>query len=100
MRSLSSIGLVALIAFGSTPVWAQSSGPPAPNASPVTVPPVKPAKDPEEVVCVRQEEVGSRVPGPKECHTRRVWDQMTQDARDNVQDLQMRRQMGAQQKGG
>jgi hypothetical protein len=100
MRSLSLVGAVVLISLGSGLAWAQTA-PSAPNtSSAVTVPPAKPAKDPDEVICVRQEEIGSRVPGPKECHTRRQWDQMSQDARDNAQDLQMRRQMGAQQKGG
>jgi hypothetical protein len=99
MRALSLISAAVLISLGSAPAWAQT---PAPNTAntgaPATVP--KPAKDPEEIVCIRQAEIGSRIPGPKECHTRRVWDQMSQDARDNAQDLQNRSGTLAQQKGG
>jgi hypothetical protein len=97
MRSLSIISLAALIALGSAPAWSQTS--PPKTAASMTVPP-KPAKDPDEIICIHHEEMGSRIPGPKECHARRVWDQMSQDAHDRVQDLQIRSGQLAQQKGG
>jgi hypothetical protein len=99
MRTLSLIGVAVLAALGSSPAWAQSSSPSA-QAPAADAPKKVIAKDPEEVVCIRQELPGSRVPGPKECHTRRVWDQISQDARDNAQDLQMRSGQLQTQKGG
>ncbi|HEY2709507.1 MAG TPA: hypothetical protein VGI95_15770 [Caulobacteraceae bacterium] len=31
------------------------------------------ANDPDQMVCIRAENTGSRLPGPKECHTRVEW---------------------------
>jgi hypothetical protein len=46
--------------------------------------------DPDQVICKREEVTGSRLGGPKECHTRRDWDQMATDARDSTSSFQQR----------
>jgi len=93
MRSLPMIGVAAIIALSSSLAWAQS---PQQNSN------AAPAKtaDPDEVICVHHTDPGTRIPGPKECHTRRVWDQMSNDARQNTQDLQNRSGTLSTTKGG
>jgi hypothetical protein len=46
--------------------------------------------DPDAVVSIRHQQMGSRIPGKVECHTARVWDQMTDDARRTLEGLQRR----------
>ena len=90
----------AFMALAATSSWAQTdTSKPQTGAS---VPPVKvtAARDPDEIVCVRREEEGSRIPGAKECHTRRIWDQMSEDARQQTQDIQQRNQTMTTMKGG
>lgn len=47
--------------------------------------PTKPAHNPDEVICRRQDEPGSRLGGTKVCHTRAEWDEMSRIARDEVE---------------
>ena len=50
--------------------------------------PAKPAKNPDEVICKRQDEPGSRLGGTKICHTRSEWDEMSRVSRDEVERAQ------------
>ena len=43
-----------------------------------------PAHGEDEIICKREEVTGSRLGGHKECHPRRVWEQISADARDEV----------------
>jgi hypothetical protein len=99
MRPPLFIGFVFALALAAPAALAQTptSNPPAAadNGAKQVV-----AKDPDEIVCVRQPAMDSRIPGPKECHTRRVWDQMSEDARRNTQDYQNRSNQGATMRGG
>lgn len=41
------------------------------------------AGDPEDIICESGKPlVGSRLPGPRICHTRKVWEQIHRDAKD------------------
>jgi hypothetical protein len=91
MRVISAV-LAAALLVSATAAWAQAD-----QAKPVNKP--EPASreqtaaaksDPDEVVCISHQQMGSRIPGKKECHTLRVWDQMTDDARRMLEDLQRR----------
>jgi len=42
----------------------------------------------DQVVCVEYAQQATRIPGRKVCHTRRVWDQLTQDAREDTESVQ------------
>jgi len=60
-----------------------------PEASPASQEKAASTKDdPDEVVCISHQETASRIPGKKECHPLRVWDQMTDDARQTLERLQ------------
>jgi hypothetical protein len=96
MRPLFLVGFAALVVMGSSPAWSQT------GASTPATPPTGAAKktaNPDEVICVHHTDIDSRIPGPAECHTRRVWDEMSEQARRNTQDIQTR-SMVQSQKGG
>jgi hypothetical protein len=98
MRSLSLVGFAVVVALGASPVWAQTDTktqvtPPAGDVKKVAV------KNPDEVICIHQTSIDSRIPGPAVCRTRRVWDAMSDQARRDAQDLQQR-SMVQSQKGG
>jgi hypothetical protein len=65
-----------------TPAPAAGAAVPAPTAPKAAV---KPADDPDKVVCVSTEVTGSRFP-VKQCHTRRQWAQATRDSQDLLND--------------
>jgi hypothetical protein len=90
MRVISTVPAAALL-VAATAAWAQDQAKPAgkPEASPASREATSSAKgDPDAVVCISHQKMGSRIPGKKECHTRRVWDQMTDDARQTLERLQ------------
>ncbi len=66
---------------------------PQPGGSPQTAPAATQAAankgpgDPDQIICRRQEVTGSRLPGPKECHTRAEWAQMKANGYDQLQTL-------------
>jgi hypothetical protein len=98
MRSLSLVGLAVVVALGASSAWAQTgaqtqAAPAAGDAKKVAV------KDPDEVICIHQTSMDSRIPGPAVCHTRRVWDALSDQARRDTQDLQQR-SMVQSQRGG
>lgn len=43
-----------------------------------------PPPSPDDVICKRQEVTGSRLGGRKVCHTRLEWEQMSENARENL----------------
>jgi hypothetical protein len=89
MRVVSTVPAAALLA-AATAAWAQADQPASkPEVSPAAREATVSAKrDPDAVVCVSRQKMGSRIPGKKECHTLRVWDQMTDDARQAIERLQ------------
>jgi hypothetical protein len=93
MRVIPTVLAGALLASATT-AWAQADqAKPVdkPEASPVSRQATASAKgDPEEVVCISQQKLGSRIPGKRECHTLRVWNQMADDGRRVLEDLQRR----------
>jgi hypothetical protein len=88
VRVISTVLAAALLA-AATAAWAQAD-----QAKPVSKPEASREQtasakgDPDEVVCISHQQMGSRIPGKKECHTLRVWDQMTDDARQALERLQ------------
>jgi invasion protein IalB len=56
----------ASLLMGSVPALAQ-------NAQPTQQPAAKPAKDPNEIVCEKQEVIGSRLATKRVCKTRAEW---------------------------
>jgi hypothetical protein len=53
----------------------------------------KPAKDPNEMVCERQAELGSRLAAAKVCHTRAEWADLRSEDRHTVDQAQTQRGM-------
>jgi hypothetical protein len=53
----------------------------------------KPAKDPNEVICERQEEIGSRLASTKICKTRAEWAEERRVSRMDVEKVQTQRDM-------
>jgi hypothetical protein len=98
MRSLALVGFVVVVALGASSAWAQTDtktqvATPAGDAKKVAV------KNPDEVICIHQTSIDSRIPGPAVCRTRRVWDALSDQARRDTQDLQQR-SLVQSQKGG
>lgn len=75
---------VAGAAFAQTPP-AQTS---QTQATQQKTQPAKPAHDPDEVICRRQDDTGSRLGGTKICHTRAEWDEISRVSRDEVERAQ------------
>lgn len=67
-----------------SPAAAASGATTAPTASQqaAATPKVDPAHDPDKVICHYITPTGSRLGGQKVCHTRREWNQNTQDSQD------------------
>jgi hypothetical protein len=71
-----------------------AQGAAAPAAAPATAPATQPSpqEDPNEIICREgQPELGSRFPGPRQCHTRKEWDQIKRDSQDALMHQQMER---------
>lgn len=72
---------------------AQQAPATAPNAAPQASTPVD---DPNEIICRAGEpQLGSRFPGPRQCHTRKEWDQIRKDSQDALFHQQMQRSCNA-----
>lgn len=84
MRQLVIMSAAALIvsSFASAPVFAQATQP-APQA--------KPGLDPNEVVCEREEDTGSRLSSHKICMTRSQWAEQRRLNRQDIDKLQTQR---------
>ena len=53
----------------------------------------KNARDPNEIVCERQEEIGSRLGGQRVCKTRAQWAEERRAARQDIDKAQMQRDL-------
>jgi len=53
----------------------------------------KKARDPNEIVCERQEEIGSRLGGERVCKTRAQWAEDRRVSREDVDKAQMQRDL-------
>jgi len=80
MRKLLTTSLVAMFAVSSAaPLLAQEQ------------PAQKKTRDPNEVVCERQEELGSRLGGTKVCKTRAEWAEERRLSRQDIDKVQTQR---------
>jgi hypothetical protein len=58
------------------------------------------ANDQDRIICKSgNPPVGSRLPGPRECHTKAQWDEMQRASREATQDTQKRMLQGPQPAG-
>jgi len=81
--------IVAAAATFASAAIAQTA--PAPQAVQAEQP--KQAKDPNEIICERQKEPGSRLAVAKVCHTRAEWADLRHQDRQMVDEAQTRRGM-------
>jgi invasion protein IalB len=77
---------VALVAALVVAAPAAAQTPPADPAAPAST--AQKARDPNRIICERQEEIGSRLGGTKICKTAQQWEQSRQQSRSDVDDLQ------------
>jgi hypothetical protein len=56
-----------------------------------------PSNDPNEVVCVRETQIGSRLSTGRVCRTREQWDEVRRQARTSVERAQNQTQTSCQQ---
>ena len=82
--------IVAAAATFASAAIAQTA--PAPQAAQATDQ-AKQAKDPNEIICERQKEPGSRLAVAKVCHTRAEWADLRHQDRQMVDEAQTRRGM-------
>ena len=86
----------ALLSLAATSSWAQTdTGKSQTISSPTAVSGVKVTAskdDPDAIVCIHHDPTNSRIPGPAECHPRRVWNQISDAGRQALQDVQQRSQ--------
>jgi hypothetical protein len=69
----------------SSPAFALQAAPPAPAKA------ANPAKDPNRIICEREDEIGSRLGGKKVCKTAADWAEERRLHRENLEKAQ---QMG------
>jgi hypothetical protein len=81
------IATAASLVIGSVPALAQSNQPAQQQ------PAAKNAKDPNEIVCERQEVIGSRLASTKICKTRAEWAEERRTSRMDVEKVQVQRDM-------
>lgn len=82
MRNLLTTSFVAMLAVStSAPLLAQDQ--PAP----------KKTRDPGEIICERQEEIGSRLGGQKVCKTRAEWAEERRLSRQDIDKAQTQRDL-------
>ena len=66
---------------------AAQTGPADPAAPSSSQPPLK---DPNRVICEKQEEIGSRLGGKKVCHTAAEWQELRRQNKEQIEDWQQR----------
>jgi invasion protein IalB len=81
---------VALLAGAAAPAVAQTANA---NAAPAQAAPARTTLDPNEVVCEKQEVLGSRLASRKVCHTRAEWADLKLQDRQDLERAQTRRGM-------
>jgi hypothetical protein len=84
--------VAAALLFSATAASAQAAAADTTAAPAATQPaPVRAAqdaRDPNRVICKREETVGTRLGGTKECHTAAVWDEIGHEGQNSLQSLQ------------
>lgn len=95
MTTLQFTALAAALLLSSTAVsaQAQSAGPPMaaePATQPAPAHAAKNSRDPNQVICKREAEIGSRLGGHQDCRTRADWDQIARDSEQAVTLMQSR----------
>ncbi len=87
--------LAAILALAAAPAFAADPQPASPPATPSEPPhhTTSSRVDPNEVVCKRQEESGTRLGGTRICHTRQEWSDIAIAARSSVNDMQTKGNM-------
>lgn len=95
MRKLAVSLAAALLtgAGGAGPAVAQTASAPAP--APVSQQAPVATLDPNEVICERQPEIGSRLAHRRVCMTRSQWQDTRRQDREAVEKAQMQRGMGS-----
>jgi hypothetical protein len=81
------IATAASLLIGSVPAFAQTSQPAQQQPS------AKNAKDPNEIVCEKQEVIGSRLATDKVCKTRAEWAEERRASRMDVEKTQVQRDL-------
>jgi hypothetical protein len=77
--------LIAVIGIGVAAPAAAQTAPTDPAAPPTAN---QKLKDPNRIICEREEEIGSRLGGKKICKTAQQWEQSRQQSRSDVDDMQ------------
>ena len=89
LRLISASFAAALLAGTAAPVFAET-----PAAAPSPAPAVRTSTvDPNEVICEKQEVLGSRLARKKICHTRAEWADLRLQDRQELERAQTRRGM-------
>lgn len=86
MRRLSALSLAGLLVSGPIAV-----ADPAQTAAPAAVPAPAPSgdNDPDRIVCRSgTPPTGTRIPGPRVCHTQREWDDMRRQSQEQLTKMQ------------
>jgi invasion protein IalB len=81
----------AAVAFSMAAVSAQAGADSANPAAATQSPSPSAApndRDPNQVICKRQDEIGTRLGGYKSCHTRAEWDKIARNGGDVVNAIQ------------
>jgi hypothetical protein len=87
-KLLITIAPAVLVTGMSAPAFGQSA-PPAQAQQQAA----KPARDPNEIVCERQQELGSRIASARVCKTRAEWAEERRAQRADVDKAQMQRDL-------
>jgi hypothetical protein len=82
---LKSVVFAAAAFVMAAPAFAQ-----APPASPAAAASAQKVKDPNRIICEREEEIGTRLGGKKTCRTAQEWQEWRQRNREQVDDWQRR----------
>ena len=80
------ITTAASLLIGAAPAFAQGT-------QPAQLQPAKPAKDPNEIVCEKQEVIGSRLNFQKICKTRAEWAEERRSSRMDLEKTQVQRDL-------
>ena len=82
MSNFSSAALAALFSMSALAmsVPAQAAGAPDPAATAPAANSPLASKDPDRIICKREETVGTRLGGKKECHTAAQWDDISHES--------------------
>ena len=81
------ITTAASLLIGTVPAFAQGTQPAQQQQ------PAKPAKDPNEIVCEKQEVIGTRLASQKVCKTRAEWAEERRASRMDLDKVQTRRDL-------